>query len=194
MASQTPAPCSLALLTDLYQLTMAYGYWRSGMVNHEAVFHLFFRRHPFGGGYTVSSGQQPALDYLESFRFTPEDIDFLGTLTGNDQQPLFEDGFLETLTELCLAVDVDVMPEGTVAFPHEPILRVTGPLMQCQLLETPLLNIVNFQSLIATKAARRPLIAGMPVRGRPRRCGWAPGRAPGYRRRRGRRSRRTPRR
>lgn len=154
MATHTAAGTSLALLTDLYQLTMAYGYWKAGMADREAVFHLFFRKHPFQGGFTVSCGQQPALDYLEAFRFTADDIDYLRGLTGNDGRPLFEAGFLEALAALELSVDVDAMPEGTVAFPHEPILRVKGPLLQCQLLETPLLNLVNFQTLIATKAAR----------------------------------------
>ena len=164
MSTQTLATASLALLTDLYQLTMAYGYWKAGMADREAVFHLFFRKHPFKGGFTVSCGQQPAFDYLEAFRFTTEDVDYLRTLTGNDDRPLFEERFLQYLRETPLSVEVDAMPEGTVAFPHEPIMRVKGPLLQCQLLETPLLNIVNFQSLIATKAARICMAAqGEPI-------------------------------
>jgi nicotinate phosphoribosyltransferase len=154
------AHSSFALLTDLYQLTMAYGYWKSGMAEREAVFHLFFRKHPFQGGYTVSCGQQPVLDYLEAFRFSADDVEYLATLTGNDAQPLFEPAFLRVLQELRLSVDVDAVPEGTVVFPHEPILRIKGPLLQCQLLETALLNLVNFQSLIATKAARVCTAAG----------------------------------
>jgi nicotinate phosphoribosyltransferase len=153
-------PSSLALLTDLYQLTMAYGYWKSGTAERQAVFHLFFRRHPFKGGFTVSCGQQPALDYLEAFRFDAADVEYLRRLTGNDGQPLFEAGFLDALAAMRLDVEVDAMPEGTVVFPHEPILRVRGPLWQCQLLETPLLNLVNFQTLIATKAARICMATG----------------------------------
>ncbi|MDD9935052.1 MAG: nicotinate phosphoribosyltransferase [Myxococcales bacterium] len=160
MPTQTPAASSLALLTDLYQLTMAYGYWKSGTAEQESVFHLFFRRHPFKGGFTVTCGQQPALDYLEAFRFESADVDYLATLTGNDGASLFEDGFLRHLSDLRLEIEVDAMAEGTVAFPHEPILRVRGPLLQCQLLETPLLNIVNFQTLIATKAARICMATG----------------------------------
>ena len=163
MRSHTAAG-SLALLTDLYQLTMAYGYWKAGMAEHEAVFHLFFRNNPFGGGFTLTCGQEAALDFLEAFRFEPGDLDYLATLQGSDEQPLFSREFLAHLGALRLQLDVDAMPEGTVAFPHEPIVRVRGSLLQCQLLETALLNFVNFQSLIATKAARVCMAArGAPV-------------------------------
>jgi nicotinate phosphoribosyltransferase len=145
---------SLALLTDLYQLTMAYGYWKSGVVAREAVFHLHFRQSPFKGGYAIAAGLETALDLIERHRFSKDDTDYLATLTGNDGAPLFERGFLDLLEQQELTVDVDAMPEGTVVFPHEPILRVQGPLWQCQVLETALLNIINFQTLIATKSAR----------------------------------------
>ncbi|HAS82806.1 MAG TPA: nicotinate phosphoribosyltransferase [Verrucomicrobia bacterium] len=145
---------SLAMLTDLYQLTMAYGYWKEGRGNDEAVFHLFFRKPPFGSGYTLAAGLGFAVDYLQRFSFTREDQEYLGTLTGNDDKPLFEKAFLSFLGDMTLSVDVDAMPEGTVVFPQEPLLRVKGPLIQCQLLETALLNMINFQTLIATKAAR----------------------------------------
>jgi nicotinate phosphoribosyltransferase len=145
---------SLALLTDLYQLTMAYGYWKNDRANDEAAFHLFFRKHPFGSGYTIHAGLRYAIDYLNSFSFSEEDREYLSTLTGNDNKPLFDAGFLSFLGELELSVDVDAIPEGTVVFPQEPLIRVKGPLVQCQLLETALLNIINFQTLIATKAAR----------------------------------------
>ena len=153
-------PMSLSLLTDLYQLTMAYGYWKSNTADHEAVFHLSFRRNPFGGGYTLSCGQEPALEYVEKLRFDAEDVAYLATLTAADGSALFEPAFLDVLSQLKLDVDIDAMPEGTIAFPQEPILRVRGPLMQCQLLETALLNQVNFQSLIATKASRVCAAAG----------------------------------
>lgn len=154
----------LALLTDLYQLTMAYGYWKLGRAEQEAVFHLFFRRPPFAGGYAVAAGLGPALEYLQEFRFDESDIQYLATLTGNDGKPLFEAEFLGYLAKLKLTVDVDAMPEGTVAFGQEPLLRVRGPILQCQLLETPLLNIINFQTLIATKASRiSAAAAGEPV-------------------------------
>ncbi len=150
----------LALLTDLYQLTMAYGYWKLGRADQHAVFHLFFRKPPFGGGYAIAAGLEQAVEYLEAFRFDSSDAEYLAELTGNDDQPLFEPDFLEALTSLKLTVDVDAMPEGTVAFGQEPMLRVRGPIMQCQLLETPLLNMINFQTLIATKASRIRAAAG----------------------------------
>jgi nicotinate phosphoribosyltransferase len=153
---------SLSLLTDLYQLTMAQGYWHAGLANREAVFHLTFRKAPFGGSYAVAAGLQPALDYLAAWRFTADDRAWLATVPGADGRPLFQAAFLDWLDQP-LAVDVDAVPEGTVVFPHAPTLRVRGPLAQAQLLETPLLNLLNFQTLIATKAARVCLAAGGPV-------------------------------
>ncbi len=144
----------LALLTDLYQLTMAYGYWKTGRSEQEAVFHLFFRKNPFEGGYTIAAGLQYIVDYLEGFQFSADDVDYLAGLEGNNGQPLFDRGFLNYLTSLKLSCDVDAVPEGTVVFPHQPLVRVKGPILQCQILETALLNLVNYQSLIATKAAR----------------------------------------
>lgn len=145
---------SLALHTDLYQLTMAQGYWKVGASEWEAVFHLFFRRPPFGGGYTVACGIESAAEFIERFIYTQEDLEYLKTLQGNDGRPLFELGFLEHLGKSRPACDIDAVREGTVVFPQEPLVRVRGSLIQCQLLETPLLNLVNFQTLIATKAAR----------------------------------------
>lgn len=143
-----------ALLTDLYQLTMGYGYWKSGVANRRAVFHLTFRKLPFAGGYAVAAGLAPALDWLAEVRFGDAECAYLATLTGNDGRPLFEPAFLDHLAALRLTVDIDAIPEGTAVFPHEPLLRVTGPILQCQLLETALLCLVNFDTLIATKAAR----------------------------------------
>lgn len=155
---------SLALLTDLYQLTMAYGYWKLGVADREAVFCQQFRHHPFQGGFTVACGLQMAVEFVEALRFAEDDLDYLGTLTGNDNRPLFDPGFLEYLRTLEFRCDIDAIPEGTVVFPYEPLIRVRGPILQCQLLETPLLNILNFQTLIATKAARVCLAAdGEPV-------------------------------
>ncbi len=145
---------SLALLTDLYQLTMAYGYWKHSKAEQNATFHLYFRNNPFGGGYVIAAGLEPVLDFLRSFRFTSDDMEFLGTIVGNDGARLFEPAYLDYLSQLKLTLDVDAIPEGTLVFPQEPLLRVRGPILQCQLLETALLNIVNFQSLIATKASR----------------------------------------
>lgn len=155
---------NLALLTDLYQLTMAYGYWQAGMHERQAVFHLFFRKHPFNGGFTIAAGLEAVLDYLADFHFTAADIAYLRSLKGNDGAALFSEDFLQALFELRLSCDVDAVPEGTVMFPHEPLLRIQGPLWQVQLLETALLNLVNFPTLIATKAARVCLAAqGDPV-------------------------------
>lgn len=154
---------SLALLTDLYQLTMAYGYWKTGLADQETVFHLNTRKHPFGGGYTICGGLATAIDLLAELHFTETDVAYLASLTGDHQQPLFEPEFLTYLQELRFTIDLDAIEEGRVVFPHEPLVRVKGPLLQCQLLETILLNIINFQSLIATKASRIAYAAQGPV-------------------------------
>lgn len=156
--------CAGALLTDLYQLTMAYGYWKAGKADQEAVFELFFRKPPFQCGFTVAAGLSPAIDFLSAFCFTDDDTAFLATLPGNDGQPLFGSKFLDYLKGLRFQCDVHAIPEGTVVFPQEPLLRIQGPILQGQLLETALLNLINFQSLVATKAARVCLAAqGQPV-------------------------------
>ena len=102
---------ALPLLTDLYQLTMANGYFKSGKSEQEGVFNLFFRQHPFSGGFTLTCGLEYIIDFLESFRFTQEDIDYLAGLKGNDEQPLFEADFLDYLLQLRLSIDVEAMPE-----------------------------------------------------------------------------------
>lgn len=145
---------SLSLLTDLYQLTMAYGYWKLGRAKQEAVFHLNYRKNPFKGGYAIACGLESVVAYLERFRMDEGDLGYLATLMGNDGRPLFEAAFLEYLRDLRLTCDIDAIQEGTPVFPHEPLLRVRGPLLEAQILETPLLNLINFQTLIATKAAR----------------------------------------
>ena len=145
---------SLALLTDLYQLTMSYGYWKTGLDRKEAVYHLFFRRAPFQGGFTVAAGLEAAIDYLENFHFDESDLHYLADLKNSEGGRSFPDDFLDYLFNLKFSCDVDAMPEGTIAFPYEPLLRIKGPLIQCQILESPLLNLINFPTLIATKAAR----------------------------------------
>ncbi len=142
------------LLTDLYQLTMSYGYWKHNLHTHEAVFHLFFRKSPFKGNYAIVAGLETVIDFIENFHFAEDDIIYLATLTGNDGQALFEPAFLQYLSELKFDCSIYAIPEGTVVFPHEPLLRIQGNIILCQLLETPLLNMLNFQTLIATKAAR----------------------------------------
>ncbi len=145
-----------ALLTDLYQLTMAYGYWFNGRHERRAVFDLFFRRHPFEGEFTIFTGLEEVLRFLEHYRFTDAEIDYLkGELTGCD--PSFFD-WLRTLD--ASRIRIEAMAEGTVVFPRLPLLRVEGPLAEVQLLETTLLTLVNYPSLVATNAARFRLAAG----------------------------------
>ena len=151
---------SLALLTDLYQLTMASGYWQEGLADREAVFHHYFREAPFGGAFAIAAGLETALQWLRDLQFGDDDLAYLADLTGQGDRPLFEPEFLDYLGKLSFKCDLDAVPEGTVAFAGEPLVRIRGPLLQCQLAETALLNIVNFQTLIATKAARVCLAAG----------------------------------
>jgi nicotinate phosphoribosyltransferase len=145
---------SLALLTDLYQLTMACGYWKAGTADREAVFHLTFRRAPFGGTYAIAAGIRPALEYLRGLAFSPEDLAYLATLRDGENSPLFPAGFLDYLAAFRFACTVDAVPEGSVVFPHEPLVRVRGPIAHAQLVETALLTMINFETLIATKASR----------------------------------------
>ena len=142
------------LLTDLYQLTMAYGYWKLNMHEQEAAFHLLFRKNPFGGNYTLHCGLASIIDFLKEWRFHPDDLAYLSTLKNAVHEPLFPQEFLAYLSTLTFSCDLDAVPEGTIVFPNAPLLRIQGPLLQCQLLESPLLNMLNFQTLIATKAAR----------------------------------------
>lgn len=156
--------CTTGMLTDLYQLTMAQAYTSSGVADTHACFHLYFRSNPFGGGYSVACGLEQALDHLENISFSATDISYLKNLPGADGEPLFRPEFLEWLAQFTFTCDVDAIEEGTVVFPREPLLRITGPLPQCQIVETALLNIVNFQTLVATKASRCVLAAqGAPV-------------------------------
>jgi nicotinate phosphoribosyltransferase len=155
-----PAPHNFsALTTDLYEVTMACGYFKAGMAQHEATFHVTFRENPFAGQFTVACGLATAIDFLRVFHFTDAEINYLSSQRGNDGMALFDSGFLDYLSGLRLSCDVDAIPEGTLAFPNEPLIRIRGPVIQCQLIETALLTILNFQSLIATKAARVCLAA-----------------------------------
>src|SRR5438874_9106390 len=109
----TPGSSSLALLTDLYQLTMACGYWKTGTAGNEAVFELIFREQPFRGGFSIACGLHDAIEWLERFRFDEKDLAYLATLTGTDDALLFEREFIEFLREFRFACDIDAMPEGT---------------------------------------------------------------------------------
>ncbi len=145
---------SLSLLTDFYQLTMAYGYWKAGIHEREAVFYHCFRQLPFKGGYAICAGLGTLIDYLVDFQFTEEDLSYLAELKTAQGHRQFPDAFLEYLRTLRFSCDLHAIEEGSVVFPQEPLVRIQGPLLQCQLLESILLNIINFQTLIATNAAR----------------------------------------
>jgi len=143
-----------ALLIDLYELTMAQAYFRAGRAEQEATFHLSFRSCPFGGGYAVACGLADAVARLESLRFAPEELAYLAGLRGDEGQPLFAEDFLRVLADLRLRLDVDAVPEGSLVFAPEPLVRVRGPILQAQLVESTLLNAISFATLVASKAAR----------------------------------------
>jgi nicotinate phosphoribosyltransferase len=151
---------SLSTLTDLYQLTMAYSYWKNNMHEKSAVFHLFYRKEPFKGNYAICAGLEYVIHFLNNFKYRQDDLEYLATLNGHDGKPLFEKEFLNYLGSMKFSCTVDAIPEGTIVFANEPLIRITGPIIQCQLLETALLNIINFQTLIATKASRVCVAAG----------------------------------
>ncbi len=138
---------NLTLLTDLYQLTMMQGYFKAG--NHNiAVFDAFYRSNPSKGGYAIFAGLEQVIEYIENLKFEKNDIDYLRSLN------IFDADFLEYLSKFHFSGDIYAFPEGTVMFPREPMVKVVAPIMEAQLIETALLNIINHQSLIATKAAR----------------------------------------
>lgn len=142
------------LLTDLYQFTMAQAAWQSGRDKIEASFYTHFRKNPFEGGYAVACGAASIAQYIDGLTFLDEDIAYLKDLPAPNGKALFDPAFLATLQDWEVTVNADCAPEGTIVFAQEPILRVDGPLAQCMLLETPLLNLIGYQTLIATKAAR----------------------------------------
>ena len=157
-------PTDIAMLTDLYELTMAQGLWESGKANEQGCFTAFYRDHPFGSAYAVMCGTAELPELVENLRFTPEDIDYLASLEAPAGGAMFKSAFLDYLRDFRAHVNIDAVPEGELVFPREPMVRVTGPALECQLLETALLNIVGFQTLVATKTARVVLAAdGRPV-------------------------------
>ena len=139
---------NLSLLTDLYQLTMLQGYFEEKQANETVIFDMFFRNNPHSGGYSVCAGLQQVIEYIEGLHFADEDISYLKTLN------LFSDKFLSYLKDFKFTGDIYAIPEGSVIFPKEPIMKIVAPIMEAQLIETALLNIINHQSLIATKASR----------------------------------------
>ncbi|HYG67046.1 MAG TPA: nicotinate phosphoribosyltransferase, partial [Anaeromyxobacteraceae bacterium] len=127
---------SLALLTDFYEITMAAAVWKSGLAAREAAFSLVYRTNPFGGGFAVAAGLEHAVDLVEHLRFEADDLAFLAEQTGADGERLFDPAFLEYLGRLAFDVDVDAIPEGTVVFPQEPLVRVAGPVIPAMLVES----------------------------------------------------------
>lgn len=142
------------LLADFYQLTMAYGYWKLNMHEQESAFHLIFRKNPFQGNHALACGLATVVDFLMNWRFHDDDLAWLSTLRNHRDEVLFAKEFLDYLGNLTFSCQVDAIPEGTIVFANEPLLRVEGPILQCQLIESALLNIINFQTLIATKSSR----------------------------------------
>jgi nicotinate phosphoribosyltransferase len=147
---QVSVPSSL--FVDLYELTMAQGFLRKGLGRQRAIFHHFFRRLPWGCSFAVSAGLQPFCEWLSALHFERHQLESLAALRSPSGHPLFEDEFLQTLEHWKCELDLFAMPEGTLSFPHQPLIRVEGPLWQAQLLETALLNIVNFSTLVSSLA------------------------------------------
>jgi len=147
-------PKQMGLFLDLYHLTMAYGFWKSGTYNKNSVFHLFYRSNPFNHPYAIAGGLQLALEILEHFHFDYDDIAYLARIKGSNNKPIFDEGFLNYLQRLELKLDISAIPEGTAVHAHEPLMRVEGPLLQAQIIEAAMLNVINFSTLIATKGAR----------------------------------------
>lgn len=138
---------NLTLMTDLYELTMMQGYFTS-QHNKKVVFDVFYRTNPSGSAYAIAAGLEQVIDYIKNLQFTPEDISYLRKIN------LFQEDFLEYLSNFRFTGDIYAVPEGTVVFPKEPLLKIVAPIMEAQLIETTILNIINHQSLIATKASR----------------------------------------
>ena len=138
---------NLTLLTDLYELTMMQGYFKTHSKEH-VVFDVFYRQNPCGGAYAIACGLDQAIDYIKDLHFEQEDIDYLRS-TG-----FFQEDFLDYLKNFRFTGDIYAIPEGTIIFPKEPLVKVIAPIMEAQLVETALLNIINHQSLIATKSNR----------------------------------------
>ncbi|XAR57785.1 Nicotinate phosphoribosyltransferase [Bertholletia excelsa] len=150
-------PMVTPLLTDLYQFTMAYAYWKAGKHNERAVFDLYFRKNPFGGEYTIFAGLEECIRFIANFKLTEEHIAFIKETLPRT----CEDGFYDYLRGIdCSDIEVYAIPEGSVVFPKVPLLRLEGPVAVAQLLETPFLNLINYASLVATNAARHRFVAG----------------------------------
>ena len=139
---------SLALHTDLYELNMGYTYWKKGNADKHAVYEVYYRSNPFGMGYTIFAGLERVINYIENLKFSDSDIDYLRNEIG------YEEDYLTFLRNWKFRGTIRAMREGEVAYANEPLIQVEGPIFDCQLIETALLNVVNFQTLIATKASK----------------------------------------
>lgn len=139
---------NLTLLTDLYELTMMQGYFKNKAQNETVIFDAFYRSNPQGGGYAICAGLEQVIDYIKKLHFSKQDIEYLSGLG------IFEKDFLDYLDSFHFSGDIYAIPEGSVMFPREPMIKVIAPIMEAQLVETAILNIINHQSLIATKASR----------------------------------------
>ena len=139
---------NLTLLTDLYELTMMQGYFYAKDANETVIFDAFYRDNPDGNGFAIAAGLEQVIEYIEDLHFDPEDIDYLRS-TG-----IFKEDFLEYLRGFHFSGDIYAIPEGSIMFPREPMIKVIAPIMEAQLVETAILNIINHQSLIATKTSR----------------------------------------
>lgn len=139
---------NLTLLTDLYELTMMQGYFKEKDANETVIFDMFYRTNPHGNGFAICAGLEQVIEYIKELHFHPEDIEYLRSLG------IFEEDFLQYLLEFKFTGDLYGIPEGTIVFPREPLIKVIAPIMQAQIIETALLNIINHQSLIATKTVR----------------------------------------
>ena len=139
---------NLTLLTDLYEITMMQAYFKNNNKNKMAIFDVFYRKNPMDGGYAISAGLEQVIEYINNLHFTEDDINYLASLK------IFEDDFLDYLKNFKFTGDIHAIPEGSVMFPREPMLKVIAPIMEAQFIETAILNILNHHSLIATKAAR----------------------------------------
>lgn len=147
-------PTDVSMNTDLYQLTMAQGLWMHGKLDEQGCFTAFFRDAPFGSMFAVMCGTAEIAEFVENIRFTDEDIAYLRSLEAPAGGLLFNDGFLDYLHAFRPRLDIDAIPEGEIVFAREPMVRVSGPMLDCQIIETALLNIIGFQTLVATKTAR----------------------------------------
>ena len=145
---------SYTLHTDAYELTMMQTYWQEGIADRKAVFEVFFREMPFDNGYAIYAGLDHLIQYIQNLHFSTTDIDYLRTTA------MFDDQFLDYLATFKFQGNVRSMVEGEIVFNHEPLVQIEGNLLECQLVETAILNIINFQIMVATKAARIKSVVG----------------------------------